>query len=197
MASTTVPHHDNNNNDSPSSAPVVAVVVADWFVDAENGRVRERIVYQNKIFLALTDDRYGSELWVYDDQQGRLRLFMDLLPGTGSSSPAFLTTFQDRLYFVTTGWEFAERGLWVTDGTPSGTQLVYRTDHVSTNFDGIFPLLQMDGYLYLFTDEELVRIAGDPNYGDHHDHHEDHSHDDVDDGTDESVSPMHSSAHHS
>jgi ELWxxDGT repeat protein len=64
----------------------------------------------------------GVELWRSDGTAAGTQLFVDLAPGTPSSSPQALTPAQGRLYF-TASLGTSGREPWSTDGTPAGTQL--------------------------------------------------------------------------
>lgn len=58
---------------------------------------------------------HGTELWRTDGTPGGTYEVADIVPGPGSSHPAYLTSFQGRLYFA------ADSALWRSDGTAQGT----------------------------------------------------------------------------
>jgi len=68
---------------------------------------------------------HGVELWRSDGTPGGTYEVLDIEPGPGSSNPAWLTSFQGRMYFA------ANTGLWRSDGTAQGTVLVREVPAVS------------------------------------------------------------------
>lgn len=101
---------------------------------------------EDQQFYARQTAEYGSELWVSElpgqsvtltglpetsaeDAQWYTRMVVDLIPGTGGSNPRQLTAHGTRVYFtadVNTSASaeemYAERQLWVSDGTATGTR---------------------------------------------------------------------------
>lgn len=63
---------------------------------------------------------YGTEL-LFADQSG-VRLLADIFPGSGDSSPRFVASDGDRVYF--SAEDHRGRELWVTDGTADGTRIL-------------------------------------------------------------------------
>jgi ELWxxDGT repeat protein len=78
-------------------------------------------------------------------------LFKDIIPGSNSSSPALLITVGDKIFFRANDGIHGQE-VWVTDGTPEGTQLVkdiassnsHQPDHL-TAFGDYCIFLQNDG----------------------------------------------------
>lgn len=105
------------------------------------------IVYgDNQHFFARQTPEYGSELWISvpsdqtfepideplepsPDGHWDTHLVSDLIPGPGGSNPRHLTVHGGRVYFSADMNEFgsasetyADRQLWVSDGTTAGTR---------------------------------------------------------------------------
>lgn len=75
---------------------------------------------QNLLYFAseVPGQGHGVELWRSDGTPGGTYEVLDIEPGPGSSNPAYLTSFQGRVWFA------ARAGLWQSDGTAAGTVLV-------------------------------------------------------------------------
>ena len=71
----------------------------------------------NILFFRATDPVSGTELW-RTDTLGRTSIVRDIRPGLDSSYPFPASVVDGLLYF------FADGGLWVTDGSSSGTRVV-------------------------------------------------------------------------
>ncbi|HXF53258.1 MAG TPA: ELWxxDGT repeat protein [Hyphomicrobiaceae bacterium] len=90
----------------------------------------------DKIIFRATDADHGAELWVTDGTPGGTALLQDIFSGIEGSSPAGFTLLStasgDRLVFSandgTSGIE-----LYVTDGTPGGTQLIKDINTTGSN----------------------------------------------------------------
>lgn len=74
-----------------------------------------------KAFFAATDDTHGEELWVTDGTKSGTHIVADLVPGAGSSSPSYLSRFNDKVVFSAVGSDGTGREPWISDGTPEGT----------------------------------------------------------------------------
>lgn len=57
------------------------------------------------------DDQHGSELWITDGNPNNTKLFIDLLPGSLSSNPTFLTAINGKVYFAAEGLDLS----WTLD----------------------------------------------------------------------------------
>ena len=83
-------------------------------------------VLNDRLYFTANDGENGDELWISDGTSSGTQLLKDIDPGTNSygfaysSSPRYLTAFNDRLYFTANDGETGDE-LWVTDGTTSGT----------------------------------------------------------------------------
>ena len=74
------------------------------------------------LYFAPYDSTTGYELWKSDGTEAGTVLVKDIVAGSGSSTPQFLTNVNDTLYFVSTNSNGQE--LWKSDGTDDGTSLV-------------------------------------------------------------------------
>ena len=81
--------------------------------------------YDGFLYLTLmTRDRVsGNEMWRTDGTEAGTQLFVDLNPGSSSSSPSNFTCYAGHLYFVASDGVLGEE-LYRTDGTVYGTELV-------------------------------------------------------------------------
>lgn len=73
-----------------------------------------------KAFFAASDAEHGEELWVTDGTKAGTHMVADIQTGAGSSSPAYLTRFNDKVVFSAVNDE-GDREPWISDGTPEGT----------------------------------------------------------------------------
>src|SRR6195952_4853876 len=78
-----------------------------------------------KLFFVTTTADSGRELWVSDGTAAGTHLVRDIYPGTGNSSPQYLTAFNDKVYF--TAASGSNRMLWSSDGSSGGTAPVITT----------------------------------------------------------------------
>lgn len=95
----------------------------------------------DRIYFRGDDGVHGAELWSTDGTAGGTAMFADLEPavrGLGepySSAPSDMTAVGDKLVFA--AWDIAiERELWVSDGTPAGTQALF---DINPGIDGSDP----------------------------------------------------------
>lgn len=88
-----------------------------------NGLVAaQQFVYSGTtLFFTNYDQTHGRELWKSDGTDAGTTLVSDIYPGSGSSQPEQLTSFNGTLYFTATGSD-GKRTLWRSDGTSGGTQ---------------------------------------------------------------------------
>ncbi|MEM7204503.1 MAG: hypothetical protein AAF628_29875 [Planctomycetota bacterium] len=76
----------------------------------------ESVSFGGHTYFAAETFHSGRELFRTAAGAGTAELFADLAPGRASSSPRSLVVFQGRLWFS------ADRQLWASDGTRTGTQ---------------------------------------------------------------------------
>lgn len=129
-----------------------------WAYDAATGNSEQiglpsaayLTAYDNHLFYrAYGGDKYGTELWVYDDTSGE-QVF-DIWPGPGNSFPDDFTVYDGRLFFVAndghTGFE-----LWTYDPQTGEVSL---TADMSPGSGSLFPQ-----ELVAFNDELFFRADG-------------------------------------
>ena len=83
--------------------------------------VRDFFFYKNAFYFLWNDGIHGQELWVSDGTTIGTHLFLDILPGAGSSEIAYLTICNNKLFFRATDDVDFNR-LFVSDGTVAGTK---------------------------------------------------------------------------
>jgi ELWxxDGT repeat protein len=105
-------------------------------------------VFGNRAYFAASDADHGQEVWATDGTDAGSALFADLVPGTQSSFPFGFTVAGAKLYFVGGGTYPIEPLLWVTDGTPGGTQPVSTAFGVAPFFGPFNAMWPIDGKLY-------------------------------------------------
>ena len=94
------------------------------------------------------NDGIGNELWTTDGTESGTSFFMDLRPGSDSSTPGNFVVLGDLLLFNARN-ETGSQATWSTDGSVTGTTLI------STNIgwiDKTNPTI--DGYVYSLGDSE-------------------------------------------
>lgn len=79
-----------------------------------------------RAFFAATDAEHGEELWVTDGTKEGTHMVKDIIPGTGSGAPSYITRFNDKVVFSAIT-EDEGRETWISDGTEEGTFLLADT----------------------------------------------------------------------
>jgi ELWxxDGT repeat protein len=121
------------------------------------------VEFKNKLYFTADDGENGNELFVSDGTPEGTQLLVDLSPGansngySNSSSPGGLVEFKDKLYFTADDGETGNE-LFVSDGTPEGTQLlVDLSPGANSNgySNGSFPdnLVEFKDKLYFTADD--------------------------------------------
>jgi ELWxxDGT repeat protein len=81
--------------------------------------------YKNKLYFYCDDGVNGLELWSSDGTPTGTKLFKDINPGKGSSTPENMTVCNGLLFFNAFDGAGNRTKLWKTDGTDLGTEIVY------------------------------------------------------------------------
>ena len=115
----------------------------------------------DKLYLTAYDDENGLELWVSDGTSTGTQILLDIDPGIGNyggSYPYNLIQFDGKLYFTANDGENGHE-LWVSDGTPTGTQLLLDINPGISDYGGYtkssYPsnFIESDGKLYFTADD--------------------------------------------
>jgi ELWxxDGT repeat protein len=124
--------------------------------DNQIGFITESTEAGNQLFFNLDDTVNGQELWVTDGTESGTQLVKDIFPGSNrlygekrpnSSGPSYLTQLNNKLYFSASDGVNGS-GLWVSDGTESGTQLVKDIGISSTGSSYEAGLVELNNKLY-------------------------------------------------
>ena len=128
------------------------VLIADGLGIA--GNIEEVLAVGDTLFLNVSDEEVGDELWKSDGTTEGTQLVKDIRPGeqqAGStinlgSTPRSLIDVDGTLFF--TAYDGNARGLWKSDGTAEGTQLVRNFVEGSDSNDAFRDFVEVDGTLY-------------------------------------------------
>ena len=120
-------------------------------------------VWEGSAYFSASDGRHGRELWRTDGTAEGTRLVADINTATSEydepagSGPASFAEHEGRLWFSAYGDETGG-GLWRTDGTAAGTELVVDVSDVAGGGYGNAPssLVTAGGELFFSTHDELL-----------------------------------------
>jgi len=122
--------------------------------DANPGDLAGMIELNGRVIFGANDGKHGHEPWVSDGTEAGTRLLADINDDPGSfggiSFPEGFFRFKDRVYFAARhDGNTANRELWVTDGTPDGTErfkdIVPNRDRDAAEFQGEMYFRANDG----------------------------------------------------
>ncbi len=80
----------------------------------------DMVTFQGRVFVDASTTATGRELFAFQDPLQAPVLVKDIVPGNGGSDIRNLTVAGSQLFFSAT--EGGSNNLWVSDGTPGGTQ---------------------------------------------------------------------------
>lgn len=92
----------------------------------------------DRLYFAATDTLHGLEPWVSDGTKAGTHIFTDLYPGPGSGyTGSGCFAYNGLTYF--SGTDGSNKGMYATDGTPTGTHFVTSTSAAfADNYNTIF-----------------------------------------------------------
>ena len=123
-------------------------------VDSYNEWNYKGIDIGNKLMFPIVSEELGEELGYFED--GKLEIFKDINPGTGSSEPQEFIRNGDKIYF--SAYDTASGGtLWVCDGTDAGTKMVYDPGGGNSNLRPKGLIAAKSGSLYFTFNKSLYR----------------------------------------
>lgn len=147
------------------------MIVKDIRTDGENeffgdeGDATSAATVSSKLYFVADDGEHGSEIWVTDGTPEGTQLFKDIFPDFDGSFPRDLTAVGDSLFFTAelasdepNEEEFFDslgRQLWVSDGTPGGTQVHTRFDLPSGDSADPRQLATFGGEIYFTVDDGI------------------------------------------
>lgn len=85
---------------------------------------RDFQAYNNKLYYVGSSNSYGHELFYFDSLDNSAKLLKDIYPGANNSSPTPFAKVRGYLLFAATD-PVNGRELWRTDGTDTGTKMIY------------------------------------------------------------------------
>lgn len=122
--------------------------------DAFNdGRARTVTIDGTTLFTVRTQDT-GFEIGYLNN--GQIDVLKDIRTGPGNSDPRYLLDFKGLFYFTATSPDFS-RELWVSDGTPDGTQ-IFGNGEDDNNVNGL--MVSESELLYYYNGNTIFRTDG-------------------------------------
>jgi len=120
-----------------------------WPRNNEYNAKNAYVLYKGYSYFTADDGIHGRELWRTNGTTAGTKLIKDVNPGTGSSDYDYtqydLTVSGGKLFFAADGGSGVGAGLWVSDGTASGTQFI-----IDASGEGSLPtyLTDVNGTLF-------------------------------------------------
>ncbi|MCB0684476.1 MAG: PQQ-binding-like beta-propeller repeat protein, partial [Saprospiraceae bacterium] len=87
-----------------------------------NISIQDPVVYHDRLYMQVQLSGQGRELWSFDDDSDTWTQIADLVPGSGGSSPSYLTVFNDKLYFQARTDDYGAE-LWEYDDNEETLQI--------------------------------------------------------------------------
>ncbi|GLR17170.1 hypothetical protein GCM10007940_17850 [Portibacter lacus] len=115
------------------------VLVTDFYEGLEDAFQSDEYSYSsvqvgNKIFLPVTTEETGEEIGIIENNE--IKVVKDILEGSESSDIKELTVYNDKVYFAAKDGSGGS-GLWETDGTEEGTEMIFKIDGNSNSPIGL------------------------------------------------------------
>ncbi len=122
---------------------------------------RPMAVVGSQLFFIADDGTSGVELWKTDGTTAGTVQVKDLVVGSGSSNPSWLTNISNSLYYAATD-SAAGRELFRSDGTAAGTVIL--SDPISPSSTAPTEITNVNGSVFfsgvVSSDRELFRFNG-------------------------------------
>jgi ELWxxDGT repeat protein len=115
------------------------------------GTWTDLIIFNNRLFFQANDVSTGNELFSTDGTSAGTSLVKDIMPGSSSSNPAYLTVFNNTLYFTANGGSGSGIEIWSTDGTAAGTSL-FKDINIGSGDSSASSFIVFNNKLYFFAD---------------------------------------------
>lgn len=94
-----------------------------YFEASKTPKVSESIILNNVAYFAISDGKWGTELWKSDGTSNGTQILKDIVEGPYSSFPEKFVIFNNKILFSADDSQNG-RELWISDGTTSGTQML-------------------------------------------------------------------------
>jgi ELWxxDGT repeat protein len=106
--------------------PAGTHLVKDILPGADSSNVNNMTAAGEKLFFTANDGSHGNELWVSDGTQGGTHLVEDLITTVQTPTPYFsiIAPYGNRVIFTIYNPDLSQTDLWISDGTPAGTQYI-------------------------------------------------------------------------
>ena len=132
------------------------VLVKDINPDISGSNPDNFIEFDDKLYFTADDGENGRELWVSDGTSTGTQLLLNINPEYSyyydnylniNSNPDDFIEFDDKLYFTADDGENG-RELWVSDGTPTGTQLLLDINPRISSYHDFYDPYYYNSYYY-------------------------------------------------